>query len=54
MSPARPAPRFDRRGRRVHHGPGAALFAAGATAHRHREYAVEQSADHARRVLRRA
>ncbi|WP_328926153.1 DUF6227 family protein [Streptomyces sp. NBC_00190] len=32
----------------------AALFAAGAPAHRHREYAVEQSADHARRVLRRA
>ncbi|MFB7464132.1 DUF6227 family protein [Streptomyces sp. NPDC056224] len=31
-----------------------ALFAAGASAHRHREYAVEQSADHARRVLRRA
>ncbi|MEU9303097.1 DUF6227 family protein [Streptomyces sp. NPDC048269] len=32
----------------------AALFAAGPPAHRYREYAVEQSADHARRVLRRA
>ncbi|MFD8633204.1 DUF6227 family protein [Streptomyces sp. NPDC059533] len=31
-----------------------ALFAASAPAQRHREYAVEQSADHARRVLRRA
>ncbi|MEV7521606.1 DUF6227 family protein [Streptomyces sp. NPDC091371] len=31
-----------------------ALFAASASAQRHREYAVEQSADHARRVLRRA
>ncbi|MET9963194.1 DUF6227 family protein [Streptomyces sp. NPDC006326] len=31
-----------------------ALFAASTPAHRHREYAVEQSADHARRVLRRA
>lgn len=31
-----------------------ALLAASAPARRHREYAVEQSADHARRVLRRA
>ncbi|MFF3651989.1 DUF6227 family protein [Streptomyces sp. NPDC002181] len=31
-----------------------ALFAATAPARRHREYAVEESADHARRVLRRA
>ncbi|MGR4883295.1 DUF6227 family protein [Streptomyces sp. LARHCF249] len=31
-----------------------ALFAASASARPHREYAVEQSADHARRVLRRA
>ncbi|MFB6619756.1 DUF6227 family protein [Streptomyces sp. NPDC056367] len=31
-----------------------ALFAGSAPAQRHREYAVEQSADHARRVLRRA
>ncbi|KOY57177.1 MULTISPECIES: DUF6227 family protein [unclassified Streptomyces] len=31
-----------------------ALFAAGAPTHRHREYGVEESADHARRVLRRA
>ncbi|MFD7260265.1 DUF6227 family protein [Streptomyces sp. NPDC059874] len=31
-----------------------ALFAASAPAQRHREYAVEESADHARRVLRRA
>ncbi|MYT22781.1 hypothetical protein GTW69_21230 [Streptomyces sp. SID7760] len=31
-----------------------ALFAAAAPARRHREYAVEESADHARRVLRRA
>ncbi|WP_330330936.1 DUF6227 family protein [Streptomyces sp. NBC_00536] len=31
-----------------------ALFAASAPAGAHREYAVEQSADHARRVLRRA
>ncbi|MFD9409062.1 DUF6227 family protein [Streptomyces sp. NPDC059989] len=30
------------------------LFAASAPAQRHREYAVEESADHARRVLRRA
>ncbi|MFF4852652.1 DUF6227 family protein [Streptomyces sp. NPDC001194] len=31
-----------------------ALFAASSPARRHREYAVEESADHARRVLRRA
>lgn len=31
-----------------------ALFAASAPVQRHREYAVEESADHARRVLRRA
>ncbi|MEU3772409.1 DUF6227 family protein [Streptomyces sp. NPDC032472] len=31
-----------------------ALFAASAADRRHREYAVDQSADHARRVLRRA
>ncbi|MFD3695704.1 DUF6227 family protein [Streptomyces sp. NPDC058646] len=31
-----------------------ALLSAPAPAHRHREYTVEQSADHARRVLRRA
>ncbi|MGW7439504.1 DUF6227 family protein [Streptomyces sp. NPDC054849] len=31
-----------------------ALFAGSAAARRHREYTVEQSADHARRVLRRA
>ncbi|WP_329384320.1 DUF6227 family protein [Streptomyces sp. NBC_01351] len=31
-----------------------ALFAASAPAQRHREYVVEESADHARRVLRRA
>ncbi|MET3983998.1 DUF6227 family protein [Streptomyces sp. PvR034] len=36
------------------HGVLSALIAASSPVQRHREYAVEQSADHARRVLRRA